>query len=540
MRYSGLCLLAALMFGLGGCGTSDNSEEQTTDSTSMDAGAKTDVASGEDDTLQPVSDVPEDIGTEPDTERDVGDEPDIPLLCEPNSYQCADESQPQRCRSDGMVWEDMQRCLAGEICVPNAVGCAEICDPPAVRCASDAIEWYCTDEGYFAQRICPEDSPSCFAAGHCIQCDPGDRYCTDEGLLATCRSDGSDWDYEPCSAGSFCDADECVACEQRCLTSMVMTTCDALGNETSEACSEQAGEQCYEGVGCAPCLAGDRRCTDDGLPEFCAPDNSVWLETVACRENEACHTGICRPCPAEGNTCADSSFLLSCPADGPNVAMACDADEICAQGQCHPAACAAEVILLMDRSGSMSSSWQAVENSVEALIASRADVRFGFLAFPGLSGAPTDLPPVFPETRAERETWFQEHSPGGGTPLNEAVILVAKEAYNVWSLTNPLLNHFLIVLSDGEGQGCADHDFPIPNPTEDCTVDGLAAASALLYSARDVRTVAIGFNYGGSPEQLLALTDNGGMSEDGFYEAGDEATLTTALEALFVDPKFCL
>ncbi len=471
---------------------------------------------------------------------DLGPEPDVPPpLCAPRSYRCTDGGQPQRCRVDGRVWEDMQPCLAGEICVPNALGCARACTPPYTECASASTEWFCTQGGYLEQRPCPEGSPICQEAGHCILCQPRDSRCTAEGLLATCQLGGGGWDEAPCPSGSYCDEGACLSCGRRCLSEQVMTDCDAFGNPTSRACGP--GETCFPEVGCAPCLAGERRCVEGGQPQLCAPDSSAWLDLVPCRADEACFAGACLPCRETGDTCVGAEAVVSCPEGGPNTARRCGEREICTRGACIASACAAEVVLLMDRSGSMSGEWEAVEGSVEALFALRADVRFGFLAFPGLSGQPSDLPPFFPETTQDRADWFAANSPSGGTPLNEAVVLLAKEAYNVWSLTNPWLNHFLIVLSDGEGQGCASHDFPIPAGYEaaSCTVSGLAAASALLYQARGVRTVAIGYNYSGAPAQLLALTDNGGMSDDGFYTAGDEATLTQALDALFVDPKFC-
>lgn len=512
-----------------------------------DASVVEDVAGTPDDVPTAVDDIPADVGTTVDVPpEDLGGGEDIPLVCEPNSYRCLDGMSPQRCRIDGKVWEDMQPCTEGEMCIPDERGCARTCTPPDAYCANDTVEWTCAAGGYYEQRPCPEDSPPCSNAGHCILCDPFEGRCTEEGTRETCRNDGSGWDEDPCGIRSYCEDGACVDCEIGCLNDMVMIGCDAFGNESSRGCDEQRGERCFEGVGCAPCVYGDRRCTEEGLPQFCAPDSTAWLDTVPCQDDEACYVGQCITCPeAGGSTCASASFLIACPEDAPNEAVACDVDEICAQGNCVAAACAAEVILLIDRSGSMSGQWGLVEDSVDALFALQPDVRFGFLAFPGTEGGDTDLPPFFPETAAERSAWFASHSPGGGTPLNEAVVLVAQEAYNVWSLTNPLLNHFLIVLSDGAGFGCADHDFPIPNPTGDCTVDGLAAASALLYSAREVRTVAIGFNVDleedpDAAEQLLALTDNGGLSEDGFYFAGDEETLTTALNALFVDPKFCL
>ncbi len=463
-------------------------------------------------------------------------QPPVPVLvCAPGTVRCLDESQPQRCAEDGSAWRDERVCPPGGVCNPGTGACELRCEAGEQFCASPTSAYRCQEGGFYTEEPCREPTPVCLDGGRCATCTPGARSCTEGGRLALCQEDGEGWQEEDCAEEHYCLAGACVACAGSCLSGQEQVDCLGGGLYRAQPCPP--GERCFEGVGCAPCLAGQRRCAEGGLPQRCEGAPPQWRDGVACAEGQACRQGLCVDCGAGETFCADAGALVRCDEGG--LPETCGPGGLCAQGGCVLAGCAAEVILLLDRSGSMEGEWERVRRSVETLFAAHPEVRFGLLAFPGLVDA-VDLPPAFLESEPERGEWFARNAPGGFTPLAPAIVSVALRAGEVWSLPLAHLHRYLVVLSDGEGNVCLPHGLPIPPPASgDCRVDDLAAGAAWLRASYDVQTFAIGYRYEGSPSQLLALVANGGTSFRGYVVAGDEASLNEAFAAMFSDPKYC-
>ena len=473
-------------------------------------------------------------------EEDSWTPPVTVLICTPGATRCLDSSQPQVCADDGLSWEDGRVCPTGGVCNPATGGCEVACEPGDTFCSSPDSVYVCTDEGYYEEGDCPLDAPVCDSPGYCTACRPGAHICNDQGQLGACLASGFDWSFADCPDEGMCLNGGCFPCNTSCIDAHAEFGCVLGEGFVRQPCAE--GETCHDGLGCVPCLGGSVRCLDNTQPQVCAEDHSAWLDETPCAANELCLDGCCVPCGEGDVACYDADTLILCRDGEENTYEDCEPGGVCAQGACVTGPCTAEVLVLIDRSGSMDPHWDAVRSSVHALFDAQPDVRFGIAGFvsSGWGLTSVDIPPVFPQDDTQIDHWFEANRPGGGTPLAPAVVQLAYRASEVWTLDMEGLNHFLVVLSDGAGTDCAAHNLPVPEPgTGDCLVDDLAAGAAYLRDTHGVLTLAVGFNYVGSPAQLLALVQNGGLSFEGYVVAGDEATLTTALSALFDDPKFC-
>lgn len=502
-----------------------------------------DVASGPSGWLDAVSD----RGSRP-LEGDVGDpiedawSPTVPVfVCSPGETRCLDQSRPQTCAEDGASWLDGRACPPGGVCNPATGDCELTCTSGDAFCATSSSVYVCTDEGYYEENDCAESTPVCGAGDTCALCELGVVRCLDDENMAVCGEDGMRWLESRCSRGTRCWGASCLPCGTGCLGTSLVLGCPSDGAPAPLACAE--GEICVEGQGCVACLSGDRRCLDERQPQVCNEDASAWLSESPCGDDEICRSGACEPCVTGDGWCLDALHRLECVVGGANPTQDCGERGLCAQGRCVHPTCASEVVLLIDRSGSMSEEWQRVQQSVESLFASHPDVRFGLLGFRSTNWGPLrlPLPPAFPDSPEESAAWFAANLPEGGTPLAPAIVRVAEAARDIWTLDTEHLHPFLVVLSDGEGNECAEHTLPLPEPADgDCLIDDLAAGAAWLRDTHGVRTMVVGYQYEGSHDQLLTLVENGGMSFGGYAVAGDEASLTAALNALFDDPKYCL
>lgn len=479
---------------------------------------------------------------------DAGDGPDDVAAppdgrtCWPGECRCRDERSPYCCAADGSAWVAQAVCAADHVCSPFANGCVRRCAPADRECVDDTTVWTCSAFGWLQPVACPAETPYCKPGGECAPCRPGQRNCGSPEEAEVC----GDWTWEnrPCGANERCTEElgHCVPCTGACAGPAALWTCPDEGYPVAEAC--EPGDNCRVGLGCVTCLEGDRRCLDGTEREVCGGGGTAWEPDTPCPAGSVCRFGAedCLPCGDGAELCVNASTAVRCDGDGGTFVHVCDVSEVCFGGRCTEPECAAEVILLIDRSGSMSGDpWAQVEASVVQLVTGHPDILFKLLWFAGGDAdAPMAAAPQYLHSVQDVERWFARNLPGGATPLQPAVLTIAQNAGLLWTSLGAIRSaRYLIVLSDGAGNVVRpSFTFPVPGePTGDPNLDGLAAGVAYLFRDHGVRSHAIGYNYGGA--QLETIVANGGSGAASYFTAGDEASLVAALEALIADPKFC-
>ena len=298
----------------------------------------------------------------------------------------------------------------------------------------------------------------------------------------------------PCDeeGARFCEIDTAYECQdgqwvfaQNCATPL---TC------------EIATGTCVEKV----CDRGDRRCIDGETVQFCAPDQTQWLEPQACGESQTC------------------------------------VNNACVGAECYPG-----VMLLVDRSSSMNQSWTNVRNSIDSVIESNPSVRFGLTVFPSdadpadgffgsLSGCVTgyDWPNLglAPNPGNQFRDFFDENGVKGATPLVSAMEHIALNIGDFWPEGQ---GGYLVVLSDG-ADTCTGGD----RCNSQCVATELADYTRFLRD-RNVKTYVIGYNYTDDPIELNAIAQNGGTSFNEYVYAGGESLLTGVFQEFLLEIKEC-
>lgn len=412
------------------------------------------------------------------------------LFCQPDGRTCFSQTNVAICDGLGSGYSAFEDCPEGTICMATTAECLfPFCYPGAQQCADYWHTRRCDDSGSFWQNktACPEGE-FCEKSA-CIACSPDASECVDEGHERRCAGDGSTWlAPEACALGETCVAGACHFClpeTATCLDEHTSQTCNALGTgfDTYTTC---ASDQLCIGTQCVDC----------GLKKSCLSPQ------VALRE-----------CTAAGTSWSEQTVCLP--------------DHFCAQGECLFESCFSDVLLLVDRSGSMSSDWSKVKSSVHDIIEETDFARFALLSFPGDGNCGVadslEVGWTLGET-APFDSWFEDSGPTGSTPLVgalEKVFTLAPLFFNETGGT-------LVVLSDGQDT-CALGD-------EEAQLMNFAAA---LYVNFNVKSYAIGYNLGGSGSQLNAIAANGGSDVIEYIPAGNEAELTEAFNSIVQDVKLC-
>lgn len=143
---------------------------------------------------------------------------------------------------------------------------------------------------------CSDDPPNSF-------CRPGESKCSeDEGVVLTCRIDGSDWESHECAENS--------ACRQG--------SCQDIGDPP--AICEPASLRCRQD------LAAVERCDTSG---------TAWEEVLSCPEKTACLDGLCLedPCTAGQTECGPTT-LYECNDQGQWESRDCPQGQPCILGKC--------------------------------------------------------------------------------------------------------------------------------------------------------------------------------------------------------------
>jgi hypothetical protein len=217
------------------------------------------------------------------------------------------------CLADGSGFEVVVTCTGTEYCdggeclAQNCAPSEAYCDgQQVVQCDALGKEWVAGEDCAASQMFCFE--------GACISsaCLPESVFCAEDGTLATCNADGTEYTSEPCPEGNFCSKGAClpwlcVPGEPMCQDN-VATNCDSLGKGPvagGENCLDQ-GLLCVAGL-CTKCFPDcfGKECGDDGCGGTCG----------GCDDGDACTTG----------SCDDALFVC----DYAPVADCCNSDDQC-------------------------------------------------------------------------------------------------------------------------------------------------------------------------------------------------------------------
>jgi hypothetical protein len=290
----------------------------------------------------------------------------------------------------------------------------------------------------------------------------------------------------------------------------------------------------------------------------CAPDEDFCLsllasahcneagdnyDTTECGDDKACGelSGSCDDvvCSPSKIACADANNRHQCLPSGTGFGdpTPCSEGFICLNGSCMNEECLAEVAFLVDTSGSMALDWDGVATSLGSLITKSPTASFALVTFPSKQGICTvESGPSVEMAAGQAEPilgWFDDNTAFGQTPLLAAM-------KSMETILPPLFttsSGALVVLSDG-ADTCAYADMSMEE-REPLIVQGLGAATQLLFQDHAIRTYVIGYQYQGNPEQLNAIAANGGTNKTTYTQAGDEAELTNVLVSIGQDLKLC-
>jgi hypothetical protein len=505
-----------------------------------------------------------------------------PVVCIPGAEACLDESSPTVCLPSGTSWDlSLEACPEGQLCQE---GQCLFCPQGLAYCPGPTTLALCDpDTLSYVEQPCPEGSLCDGIAGVCVAstCEPGIT-CLDLHTFEGCMEDGATAYTATCPEDHLCLQDECHFCpngEGYCLSETVGATCDPeTGTYLELSCT--GADQCHEPTGdCLPpiCQPGETHCETKLVVSSCYPSGTDFAKTI-CPDGELCLGSSCVPCPHGEQYCIGPVTAGTCDPElggymeqtcspglacngylGECVPLSCEEDEEvclntmehyqcpgegtvdwdevpvdscgpsfqCSFGACVFEPCMVEVVLLIDRSGSMDNSWGEVLESVQALTDMEKDVIYGFAFFPnklGMVSTEPDVPVGQVRNKGELAMVFDAFVPVGGTPLVQAMQAVADNADNFFTTPE---EGYLVVLSDGKAQYSGD------------APAALAQSTTQLYVEHGVRTYVIGYDYTANPEELVAIAENGATTTNAYLIANGGLELTEALFGIAGDIKLC-
>lgn len=369
-----------------------------------------------------------------------------------------------------------------------------------------------------------------------FECTPWQPACVDEGHWANCAPEGvGHGKVYACDAGTACDpctgtcvAPFCAEGDATCVDGHRFRLCHPSGTcWLPEVHTCPTGQFC-DGGACVTCIPGLPGCVDLETEGLCAEDGQTLDPVVDCADDFGCSelTGRCEPKTCAGGEAECDGIAAFHPCLPSRTGFALEAETcpegaaVCLGAGCQDAACVPTILLLVDRSGSMTDKWDQVEESVLAVVAANPEAAFALLPFPALGGCevvPTPDPPLgfhAPETLA---AWFDAILPGGATPLAAALETVEENAAGIFGATHGSV----IVLSDGEDT-CYFGDVAAV----------LAETAQALWKDHGVSTYVIGYAFSGDSAQLDALAQAGGTGAKAHTPAGNVPELIAALQEI--------
>lgn len=233
----------------------------------------------------------------------------------------------------GVVGSTATDCATG-ICVAdappggpitgNVTGrCSTLCTEGEGRCVDTGSGQRCKNGRWEEQVLCPDSNALCFSAvmggvrqiGCYSECFPGTKSCTTNGLIRTCKDDGTFDTATQCAMGTCDDEDGPATCVLECLPGQI--ECDDQENDAlpsvffaTVTCSAEGRwgdpENCTgdlrcrygfggNALGCVECAAQneigqpDSRCNEDSTAvQTCTATNTWNATTLACTGETSC------------------------------------------------------------------------------------------------------------------------------------------------------------------------------------------------------------------------------------------------------------
>jgi hypothetical protein len=254
-----------------------------------------------------------------------------------------------------------------------------------------------------------------------------------------------------------------------------------------------------------------------------------------------------------GNAAAgQTSIIGTMPSGGSNVdanvqdvePVIASADANCGVQTQNPKPKPADLLLLLDRSGSMAydiatdnncntgsttctQRWATVTASLQQVLATTpAGVQWGLKLFTSPKGSTCTVNsgadvPVGPNSAAQIQTTMTNTSPSNQTPTRAAINLAA--AY--LNTLNDGLPHYILLATDGQ-PNCDPGTSS--NVTDASVLDTTGAIAAAAAPGSDIKTFVIGI--GPSPGNLTQFAVAGGTTD--YYPATSPDALTQALTAI--------
>jgi hypothetical protein len=282
------------------------------------------------------------------------------------------------------------------------------------------------------------------------------------------------------------------------------------------------GDACSSAADCLPSLV-------------CDPATDTCAAELGCETHADCGVaGVCLD-----GTCAPNEPGGPCDGSGD-----CVATELCALTACVPAGCEAEyfhpervspnMLVLLDRSGSMVSNtvpgtggqtrWDVGRAAVAEMVATFGDeIRFGLGLFPGntqspCTGSSCSPSPVHVAIGEETAETITDFMAGASTCSLGTPIRWALEGHLTYEgLADPSRRNYILLVTDGAAT-CSNGN-PVP------------AVTAHRERSPEVRTFVVGFGGGVDATQLTNMAVAGGTARaesPAYYQADDAEGLTQA------------
>jgi len=291
------------------------------------------------------------------------------------------------------------------------------------------------------------------------------------------------------------------------------------------------------------CTPGEDICLSAEMTGHCNETGDGYDKQECVPGDESCSelTGKCeeRVCVPSSVTCATANSHHKCLPSGTGWVdeVECQEGYVCLNGACMNEQCLGEVMFLVDSSASMFLQWDAVSSSIQAIANLSPMASFGICHFPEfltICEVPSSPKIAMAAGQAgELAKWFDKHEPFGQTPLVNAMKTMKTVLPPLFTGTGGAL----VLLSDGEDT-CTYPEMPYEE-RKALLVEELIEATSALYEEHNIKTFVVGYQYKGSPDQLVAIAQNGGTGKSTYTEAGNEQELTNVLVGIVEDLKLC-
>ena len=139
-----------------------------------------------------------------------------PYACTPDAVRCSrDAATVEICEADGLGYQGLERCIAGEVCQGGV--CAPLACAPEVAARATLLRGLCSATGDAEELAACEDGTYCneeiVGAASCQPqiCEPLSTRCDeDDNAVETCDTRGAYLSPLPCTDDTVCSAGACV------------------------------------------------------------------------------------------------------------------------------------------------------------------------------------------------------------------------------------------------------------------------------------------------------------------------------------------